>query len=372
MTTENIKLLEEVQGAPEPEAKVMFVGLDLGTNTSFILGGTADSTDYDTSKIVPSVVGYVKDGLVEGILPRRAEVFFGDEAIENKLHLKLVWPLKDGNISDVKATKDFLRHLKKLVESTGEREVRAVIGIPANASNETREIMRTAVASVFDRILLIPEPFLAALGFRDDSRLGQKHYVDPVTNSLFVDIGAGTTDLCLVQGYFPNADDLISIPFAGDAIDDEINEGLEEVYPDIKLTTLQIRSIKEEQSHVGASRRPIDVKVIVSGKGQTIEVADTVNNACNKLLEQIFESVKQLIARASSDSVEDLMQNILITGGGSQIRGVDTELQKMLIAEGYEAPKVRTVGVDYKRFVGIGAIKAARAAQERQWQILFK
>ena len=45
--------------------------------------------------------------------------------------------------------------------------------------------------------------FLAALGMRDESRLGDPDYCDPVSNSLFVDIGAGTTDFCIVQGYLP-------------------------------------------------------------------------------------------------------------------------------------------------------------------------
>lgn len=350
----------------------MLVGLDLGTNTSFVLGGPMESDDFETSKLLPSVVGYVEDGIIQGILPSNERTFFGEQAIENKLHLKLVWPLKDGIIDNIDATKDLIRHLRDKIDPSQNAEIRAVIGIPANATAGARETLRSAVTGVFHKVLFIPEPFLAALGYREDSRLGQKNYVDPVQNSLFIDIGAGTTDLCLVQGYFPKHEDQISFPIAGDSIDERIQAGLEQIYPDINLSHLQIREIKEQHSYVGASRRPIDVKVIVAGKGQTIEVADAVGNACNTLLNNIFESVKTLIGRASSESVMQLLQNILITGGGSQIKGIDTELQKMLVEEGYEAPKVRTVGVDYKRFVGIGAMKAAHAAQENQWQILFK
>ena len=35
-----------------------------------------------------------------------------------------------------------------------------------------------------------------------------------------IDIGAGSTDVCLIQGYYPSAEDQISFPFAGDAVDD--------------------------------------------------------------------------------------------------------------------------------------------------------
>ena len=43
-------------------------------------------------------------------------------------------------------------------------------------------------------------PFLAALGVRDDSRLGQPNYVDPVTNSLFLDIGGGASAAVVTGG----------------------------------------------------------------------------------------------------------------------------------------------------------------------------
>ncbi|HAV12628.1 MAG TPA: hypothetical protein DCX06_03890 [Opitutae bacterium] len=351
--------------------ELIFVGLDLGTNTSFILSGHESSSDYSVSKLMPSVVGYIRDGLVNGILPTSKEVFFGDDALQNKLHLDLVWPLKDGVISDVKATRDLLRHMRNKVDASGSAEIRAVIGMPANTSVQSKEVLRSAVTGVFDRILIIPEPFLAALGYREDSRLSEPHYVDPVQNSLFVDIGAGTTDLCLVQGYFPRKEDELSFPYAGDTIDNAIARGLAQVYPDMKLSLLQIRDLKENHSYVGGSRRPIDVNVVVGGKTQVIEVADIVGTACNELLDRIFESVKALIVSAPSESVVTLLQNILITGGGSRIKGIDTELQKRLVDEGFADPRVRVVGEDYKRYVGLGAMKAARAARDTQWQILF-
>ena len=220
-------------------------------------------------------------------------------------------------------------------------------------------------------MLLIPEPFLAALGFRDTTRLGQPGYIDPVINSLFIDIGGGTSDLCLVQGYFPGRDDQICIPFAGDAIDELMETELLRTYPGNGLTRHTIREIKEAHAYVGPSRRPLDVKVIIGGKGHTLEIADVVGNACNALIDKIYPALTTLISRASSDSVVTLLQNIIVTGGGSQIRGIDTVLQKKLIDDGFEAPKVRLAGHDFKRYVAIGALKAARAARENQWQTLL-
>jgi rod shape-determining protein MreB len=174
-----------------------------------------------------------------------------------------------------------------------------------------------------------------------------------------------------VQGFFPTPDDQVSIAFAGDKVDQFIEDELQRTYPNNGLSRTSIRQLKEEHSYVGSSRKPIDVKVLIGGKGHMLELGDVVGRACNELLEKLYPLITSLIARASSDSVEQLLQNIVVTGGGSRIKGIDTVLQQRLIADGFESPKVRVAGEDYKRFVAVGALKAARAAREDQWQHLL-
>ena len=351
--------------------KTLLVGFDLGTNKSCILAGAPGNTDIAVSKIVPSVVGYVKDGIVDGIVTGNRPILFGDDALQNMLHARLVAPLVHGVIQDAEATHDLLKHVRSLVDPSGNAEIRAVVGVPANATEQAREDIRRAAYGIFERILLIPEPFLAALGYRDDSRLGQPNYIDPVVNSLFIDIGGGTSDLCLVQGYFPTPDDQISIPFVGDAIDQLLHDELNRIYPNNGLSRHKFREIKEAHGYVGPSRKPLDVKVIIGGKAHTLELGDVLARSCNALIDKIYPALTTLIQRASSDSVVTLLQNIIITGGGSQIRSIDTILQKKLIDDGFEEPKVRLAGQDYKRYVALGALKAARAARESQWQVLL-
>ncbi len=350
---------------------ILLLGLDLGTNKSCVLAGPANSSDITVSKIVPSVVGYVKDGIVDGIIAGNARILYGEDALRQRLHVELVAPLDEGVIARPEAARDFMQHIRSLADPSGRADIRAVVGVPANAGEPSREKIRKSAQGIFSRILLIPEPFLAALGFRDDSRVKQPGYVDPVVNSLFIDIGGGTSDLCLVQGYFPTRDDQISIPFAGDAIDDIIFEDLNRIYPNNGLSRLSVREIKETNSYVGSSRKPLDVKVVIGGKGRTLELGDAIGNACNVLIDRIYPALTTLIGSASSDSVVTLLQNIIITGGGSQIRGIDTVLQKRLTDDGYESPKVRLAGQDFQRYVALGALKAARAARENQWQVLL-
>ncbi|MBX3750368.1 MAG: rod shape-determining protein [Opitutaceae bacterium] len=357
--------------ASRPAQKTVLVGLDLGTNKSCVLAGPAGGSDITVSKVIPTCVGYVKEGIVDGIIAGNASILYGEDALQNRLHVNLVTPLAQGVIAQPAAARDFLLHIRTLADPSGQADIRAVIGIPANADEPAREEIRRTAVGIFSRVLLIPEPFLAALGYRDASRVGQPGYIDPVVNSLFIDIGGGTTDLCLVQGYFPGRDDQVCIPFAGDAIDQAMEAELARTYPNNGLTRHTIRELKETHAYVGPSRRPLDVKVVIGGKAHVLELADVIGHACNTLIDRLYPALTSLIARASSDSVVTLLQNIIVTGGGSQIKGIDTVLQKRLADDGYEAPKVRLAGQDFKRYVAIGALKAARAARENQWQTLL-
>ncbi len=359
------------QSSNAQKAKTILVGFDFGTNKSCVLAGPAGSTDIAVSKVVPTVVGYVKDGIVDGIVAGNRATLFGEDALQNMLHVRLVHPMTHGVVSDPTAGRDFLKHIRSLADPTGNAEIRAVIGIPANATDQAREDIRRSAFGIFDRIILIPEPFLAALGYRDDGRLGQSNYIDPVVNSLFVDIGGGTSDLCLVQGYFPTPEDQISIAFAGDAIDQLLQSEIDRNYPNNGLSSHKVREIKETHGYVGPSRAPVPVKVVIGGKSHTIELGDALANSANALIDKIYPALTTLIQRASSDSVVTLLQNIIITGGGSQIKGIDTLLQKKLTEDGYESPRVRVAGQDYKRYVALGALKAARAARDNQWQVLL-
>ena len=197
--------------------------------------------------------------------------------------------------------------------------------------------------------------------------MGDPDYQDPVSNSLFVDIGAGTTDFCIVQGYFPKPEDLMSIPFAGNEVDVILDREIREAYPEVEVPLSMIRKFKETYSYVGESESGARVKVPVEGKPRKLEIGKQVGTACNQLMDEVFETVKKVIAMASPQSVFSLLQNIILTGGGSRIRNIDQELQRLLADDGYEDPEVRVSSREVKPFVAIGAMKVAKAAREDQW-----
>lgn len=354
------------------EKAILYLGFDWGTNKSCLKASYAGKSEFAIEEIVPTILGYAKEGIVDGLLPDNATVLYGQKALQHRLHLNLVQPMVDGVVKDLPAARDFARHLRSLIATPTGTEIRAVIGVPANADAAARENVRQCVAGLFDRVLLVPEPFLAALGFRDETRLSDASYVDPVRNSLFVDIGGGTTDVCLIQGYYPTADDQVSLAFAGDRVDGLFYDAVRKTYPDCELSPIKVRELKEQFSFVGKPSGPIVATVMVNGKARKLDITEQLGVACGELLSVIFNTVKELISRASSDSVGELLQNIVLTGGGSRVRGLDVELQRLLSEEGYEQPCVRLAGDRYKEFVALGALKAARQARENQWQQVIK
>jgi len=359
---------KENNTATAEKKRKLHLGLDLGTmQTCMVTKLSKPGTEEDIGNLFPTIVGYPEDGILSGILPGNAKMLHGEEAITNELHLRLVSPLSDGVISDLAAAKSYLSYLRQKLDPEYKRDVLCVIGIPAVADAEAKENLKKAAKGAFDGILCVPEPFLAALGMRDEERLGDPDYRDPVSNSLFVDIGAGTTDFCIVQGYLPKPQDLMSIPFAGNEVDALLAREIAEEFPEIEIPISMIRKFKETYSYVGESESGARVKVPVGGKPRKIEIGKQVGNSCNVLLSEVFDSIKKVIAMASPQSVFSLLQNIILTGGGSRIRNIDQELQRMLSDDGYEDPEVIISSKEPKPFVAMGAMKVAKAARDDQW-----
>ena len=345
----------------------VLMGLDLGTYLSCYATKLPKPGGEPSTSLVPTVVGYAEDGILSGILPGNSSVLFGEHAISNELHLRLVRPLTDGVVQDQEATRLFLHDLRSRVDSDGKSQVRAVIGVPACVDDAAMDNLKQAAVGAFDGVLFIPEPFLAALGGRDEAKLGNPNYVDPAANSLFIDIGAGTTDYCIVQGYFPSAEDQLSMPYGGDEVDEILAQSIKETYPETNLSLSMVRRYKEEFSYVGELESGIRVKAPVAGKPCKLEVGNQIGDACNQLLGEIFQSAQKIIAMASSESVFDMLGNIILTGGGSRIRNIGQELERLLREDGYENPSVTIIDRDSKPFVAIGALKVANGARDDQW-----
>ena len=138
-------VLEPVQTRSSAEA--LLVGLDWGTNISSVVTSLRGSTETVTKELIPTVVGYAKDGVLPGVLPDDSKMHFGRMALKHKSNLTLVRPLRGGVIADTEAAADFARHLGSVLKAGG-REVRAVIGMPASSDLASRDNASHASSAV--------------------------------------------------------------------------------------------------------------------------------------------------------------------------------------------------------------------------------
>ena len=109
---------------------------------------------------------------------------------------------------------ELLRHLMSLVglkqKGKNRPKVRAVVGVPAEAFRVSRQRLRTVLDGIADSIMLVSEPFAVAYG------------LEALLHAMIIDIGAGTADLCVMQGRYPTEEDQRTLPDAGDAIDEHL------------------------------------------------------------------------------------------------------------------------------------------------------
>ena len=345
----------------------VLLGLDLGASRTRVQVLSDETAKPLYIEEVPTVVGFARPGILPGVLPENRNEFFGEEALAHKLHLNLVYPLQNGVITNLDVARAFLNHIVERAGIGQKVELRAVIGMPSQAGEKARADIRLASTGIFDRVILIPEPFLAALGLRQAT-----DRIDAIANSLFVDMGAGSTDICIIQGRYPSDGDQLTLNFAGDQVDEIIQDAILSRYPDCGISIPRCRDIKERNSFVSGARDAVIAPVMIRGRLRRLDVADAIDRGCTELLKNVFQGVELLIERADPDSIPDLLRNIFITGGGSRIPGFSNGLQNLLEEAGFEECRVTEAGTDFKGLVALGASVAARQAEERQWQNLLR
>ncbi len=330
--------------------KNLLVGIDLGTSRSAI------AADNGKKKWVESYVGWPRDFIARKVVGK--EMLFGEEAVKHRLSLDMYRPLKNGVIKegtarDEEAVKELIRHLITLVQDDKETDkIRAVVGVPAESFKVNKVALKKAVAEFAESLFVVSEPFAVAYG------------VGALDNALVIDIGAGTVDFCIMHGTVPAEEDQRTVLTAGDYIDQQLFTFLEERYPEADFNLNMIRRFKEQHSFVGEAKKEVEVEIPVEGKSTVHNITDEIKRACESILPAIVESTLELIAKFDPEYQDAIRENIILAGGGSQIRGLADYLETT-IGE-YGPTKVRMV--DDPLFSGAdGALELAREMPEDYW-----
>src|SRR5215212_957903 len=275
-------------------SEILHVGIDLGTSRSSISASNGERF------IVESFVGWPVDMVARKILKR--SVLIGHDAVANRSMLDLHRPLergllKEGSEKDVEAVRELLRHLLRLVgvSSNGKIDtsnVRAVVGVPAAALRTNKQYLRNSMKGIVDSLMIVSEPFAVAYG------------LDALLHTMIVDIGAGTTDFCVMKGRYPTEEDQRTLTIAGDSIDTQLLKLIEERYPQANVTVFMVREWKESHSFVGDAPAPVLVTAPIKGVPTELDITNEMKAACETILPPIVETMLDLLARVEPEFQE--------------------------------------------------------------------
>ncbi len=341
-----------------------YVGMDLGTFK------TSVSSSAGIRDVLVSAVGWPKDDIARTVLGR--DVVFGKDIADHRLALQVVRPFEKGTLKYNKpeggVKPEVIQKHKEAAHLLVEQAVSltrpprgvpiyGVIGAPSRASVGNKKIILEAAQGVFHSVLIVSEPFTIAYG------------MNRLLDTLVIDIGAGTTDLCPIWGTFPQEEDQVTIPIGGDFIDEYFYRAVRSLYPEAQLSLDKAREIKEKFGFVDDGNEKAVVTLLVHGKPKALDVTEPLKAACRTIVPPILEALNELILRFDPDFQQRLLQNIILGGGGSQLRGLDRVIEEGL--KEYGGARVTKVG-DAVFAGAAGALKLAMNTPAEGWQRLHQ
>jgi rod shape-determining protein MreB len=331
--------------------KLLSVGIDLGTSQSAI------ATSNEMRHVVDSYVGWPIDMVARKVVKK--PVLIGAEALENRTLLDLHRPLeqgliKEGSEKDIAAVKEILGHLIGLAVGTNrEQKVRAVVGVPAETMRVNKQQLRQIMRGMVDSLIIVSEPFAVAYG------------IEALLHTLIIDVGAGTTDFCVMKGRYPTEEDQRTLTKAGDSVDDLLVKLIAERHPNVQFSLHMARGWKEQHGFVGTAPGKVLVKAPLHGKSQEIDITEELKLACESLVAPFSETMIDLLATVEPEYQERVRQNVILSGRGSKIRGLAGELEKALAELG--GGKVSLVQ-DPVYAGALGGLAIALDADEADWE----
>jgi rod shape-determining protein MreB len=330
------------------------IAIDLGTaNTLVCVKGKGIVLDE------PSVVAVEKGTNKVLAVGREAKEMLGRTPGE----VLAIRPMKDGVIADFEITEIMLREfimrvqvdrfLSKLVRP------RVIISVPSGITEvEKRAVRDSAEHAGAREVLLIAEPIAAAIG------VGLP--IDKPAGNMVIDIGGGTTEIGVIA--LNGIVGVASIRIGGDEMDEAVIQIIKGEYG----TLIGEQTAEKIKMKVGALDTGPDEELEVRGRDLVKGVPQVANVSRKKVIAALQEPINEII-KALNLSLEktppelaaDIVdKGILMTGGGSLLRGLDEILRASTGLPIY-------VVEDPLKSVVLGAYKALEEP-ERYEKILMK
>jgi rod shape-determining protein MreB and related proteins len=231
---------------------------------------------------------------------------------------RVVRPLNRGVLSDIGAARDFLAYAVR--SSLGQRRLRsyrALIGIPADATNAERGALLTAASDAGLRsVELVAEPLAAALGAGIT--------IDLPRGAMIVECGAGTTEAAVLS--LGDICVTASVRGGGDALDGAICDFLHFRHKFL-IGMATAEATKRELVrliHEGADGQH-DIRIkgrnLATGRPDAVYILATdLLPVIDKHVTAISSMVVNLLGQISPELSRDIHdQGIVLTGGGAEV-----------------------------------------------------
>jgi rod shape-determining protein MreB len=235
-------------------------------------------------------------------------------------------PLKDGVIADFEVTESMLRYFinkTRVKRFPWQPKPRVVVCVPSGVTEvEKRAVFEATMQAGARQAYLIEEPMAAAIG------AGLP--IQEPTGNMVVDVGGGTTEVAVISlGGIVVAE---SIRIAGDEFDEAIITHVKRAY-NVLIGERTAEEIKFEIGSAWPLLEEVDVEVrgrdLLTGLPRTVAMeSEEIREAIEEPLAAIIAAVKSTLEQTPPELASDLMEyGIVLTGGGSLLRGLDERLK---------------------------------------------
>jgi rod shape-determining protein MreB len=239
-------------------------------------------------------------------------------------NIESIRPMKDGVIADFEVTERMLEYfIKKAHGRKMYVHPRIVIGVPSEITQvEKRAVKDSAMRAGAAEVFLVEQAMMAAIG-------AGLPITEPSGN-MIVDIGGGTTDVAVIS--LAGTVYSRSVRIAGNEMDDAIIQYLKRKYnlligertaEQIKIDLGSAFPLKEEL------RLEIKGRDLVEGVPKTLGIFDEeIRESLAEPVSTIVEAVRMALERTPPELSADIMdKGIVLSGGGSMLRGLDQRLR---------------------------------------------
>jgi rod shape-determining protein MreB len=233
-------------------------------------------------------------------------------------------PLRAGVISDYELTAQMLTEMVRGIVKHAIVKPRMIISVPSGITEvEERAVLQAAMEAGARRVYLIEAPLASAFGAQVD--------ITPAEGNMVVDIGGGTTDVGVLS--LSGVAHSSSLPVAGIAFDEAIIKYVLRRYGIL----IGENTAEEIKLNIGCvAPRPDMQQMVVKGRDvqtglakDAVVTSEDMLEALRRPARQIADEVADVLRQITPELVSDIQRNgIVLTGGGSQLWGMDLLIQE--------------------------------------------